>query len=128
QARQLMSAIQGTKLDGPVSLAIYTGLRRSEVLGLRWKDIDLQAGTLQVVQSLQRTPDGLTVLPPKTARSRRRVALFPQAVVALRGHHARQAEQRLALGPDWPDGDWLFTRADGQPISPDALSHQFAQA
>lgn len=127
QARRLMETVRGTELEGPVSLAVYTGLRRSEVLGLRWKDTDLQTAALQVVQSLQRTPDGLTVLPPKTARSRRRVALSPQAVALLRKHHARQAEHRLAAGPAWEDGDWLFTRADGRPMSPDALSHQFAQ-
>jgi integrase len=78
------------------------------------------------VQSLQRTPKGLVTFPPKTARSRRRIILSPQAIAILRSHRARQAEQRLSLGPTWQDGDWVFTRCDGRPMSPDALSHNFA--
>src|SRR6266487_4633520 len=73
-------------------LLIYTGLRRSELLGLRWGDIDLDKGTLSVVQTIQRLNDGTYVIGrPKTVKNRRSVALSPDAVASLRAHRIDQA-------------------------------------
>ena len=110
------------------TLAIYTGLRRSELVGLRWQDVDLAGGALSVTQTLQRVHgQGLLMLQPKTARSRRRVALSPEVVALLRAHRARQAELRLAVGPVWQEGGWVFTRPDGRPLDPDEVTHAFAR-
>ena len=67
------------------------------------------------------------MLQPKTARSRRRVALSPEVVALLRAHRARQAELRLAVGPVWQEGGWVFTRPDGRPLDPDEVTHAFAR-
>ena len=75
-------------------LALYTGLRRSEILGLRWKHVDLKIGTLSIVQVIHRLRDGRTIFQePKTAKGRRLVSLGPNATLALRGHReTREAD------------------------------------
>src|SRR5579859_7229732 len=83
----LLAAFEGSQYRGLVHLAIYTGMRRSELLGLRWRDVDLDKATLRIVQSLQRTNDGVfRIEKPKTARSRRSIALSSAAVESLRAH------------------------------------------
>jgi integrase len=87
-----------------------------ELLGLRWQDVALDAGILKVEHTLLRLRDGLQLTEPKTARSRRRIALTPQAVDALRQHRARQAAERLRLGAAWEDHDLVFANEIGKPI------------
>ena len=81
-----------------VSLALATGMRRGELLGLQWGDIDLDAGTLRVERSVEETKAGLRLKPPKTKRGRRNITLPSEAVAMLRAHKVRQMEIRLALG------------------------------
>lgn len=106
-------------------LASTTGLRRGEVLGLRWRDVDLEAGRLRVTQQRVRGADGLGYGAPKTAKGRRSVALDPSTIAALRSHRARQLEDRLAFGPGYQDADLVFARADGSPEDPDGISGAF---
>jgi integrase len=75
QTAQLLVAAKGTPWHVPVLLAVATGLRRGEVLGLRWQDVDLEAGRLTVQQTLEETRSGLAFKPPKTAKSRRCVPI-----------------------------------------------------
>jgi integrase len=77
---------------------VTTGTRRGELLALQWKHLDLAAGSLQVVGTLQRTKEGLSVAEPKTDKSRRQVALSTTAVQALKKHRAIEASQQLLLG------------------------------
>ncbi len=121
QAKSLLHAVSGERLQALYVLAIYLGLRRAEVLGLRWDDIDLDAERLQVTQTLQRVEGSLQLLPPKTRHSRRTVPLPPPCVEALRQHRARQDRERLALGPAWTDSGLVFTTTTGTPIEPDNL-------
>jgi integrase len=102
-------------------LANLLGLRRAEVLGLRWDDVDLDAERLQVTQTLQRVEGSLQLLPPKTRHCRRTVPLPPPCVEALRQHRARQDREHLALGPAWTDSGLVFTTTIGTPIEPDNL-------
>ena len=104
QVRTFLDAATGDRLEALYVVAVTTGMRQGELLGLRWSVVDLEASTLQVTGSLQRTPDGLAVVAPKTDSSRRRVTLPRRAVEALRRHRVRQAEERLRLGSAWPDG------------------------
>lgn len=106
-------------------LAATTGLRRGEVLGLRWRELDLEAGRLRVTQQRVRGADGLGFGAPKTAKGRRSVALDPTTVAAMRAHRVRQNEERLAFGPGYQDADLVFARADGSPEDPDAISQAF---
>ena len=86
------------------------------MLGLRWKDLDLDGERLQVVATLQRTHKGLIMSEPKTARSRRQVILTDMAHEALRQHRVAQVEERLKAGPLWEDNDLVFANEIGRPM------------
>jgi integrase len=116
QARTLLEAAHGERLEALYVLALNTGMRIGELLGLRWRDMDLTAGRLHVQHTLVRTRGVWRLAEPKTARSRRRIALAPSAIDALRHHHARQAEERLSLGPAWENHDMVFANALGRPM------------
>jgi integrase len=129
----LLTAIQGDRLAAAYLTLFLTGLRRGELLGLRWQDVDLDAGALSVRQILERVGNAsssgpktkLAFLEPKTARSRRTVALPAECVAALRQHRARQAEERLRLGAAYQDHGLVFAQADGRPIDPYSMNRAF---
>jgi len=116
QARASLEAAEGDRLEALYVLALSTGMRQGELLALRWRDVDLEGGTLQVRATLQRTRDGFQFAEPKTARSRRQVALTKPAVEALRRHRSRQLEERLQMGAAWEDNDLVFANEVGRPI------------
>ncbi len=123
----LINAVEGTPLYMPVMLASTTGLRRGEVLGLRWKDIDLDRGTLTVIQMLGQVRSRLYFKPPKTKAGRRTVTLPAITIEALRQHKVRQSEERLRLGLGRDDSGLVFTRPDGQPVIPTSFSRTFCE-
>jgi integrase len=103
-----------------------SGLRRGELLGLAWGELNLDADTLQVVRSLVSVRNTLSFSEPKTRRGRRTIRLDPGTVAELRAHRVRQAEERLALGLGKPGrGDLVFTDRLGAPIKPDSFSQFF---
>jgi len=106
-------------------LAAMTGMRRGEVLGLRWQDVDLDRGELSVTQSL--TSYGYTTRfsSPKTRRSRRHIPLDQKTLAALRVHRASQAAEKLRQGPKYVDTGLVFTQEDGRWVHPDRFSHLF---
>jgi integrase len=124
----LLGAVRGTELEVPTVLSLGTGLRMGEVLGLRWKDVDLDEGRARVVQTIQQSPEGPIVVPPKTHRSRRIVLLPTFVVQTLKRHKANQAERRLATGAAWVDNDLVVERGDGQPMLTRVLSRRFSTA
>ncbi|MCQ9183240.1 site-specific integrase [Streptomyces sp. IBSBF 2953] len=96
------------------------------LLGLRWEDLDLEAGTATIRRTLQRTrTGGLTALPTKTISSERRIALPAACVAALRAHRDRQAREKQQAGGQWVDNGFVFTRPDGHPIEPATLTGHF---
>jgi integrase len=115
-ARRLLDAASGDRLEALYVLALTTGLREGELLGLKWRDVRLEERALEIRGSLQRVSAGLVVVEPKTKQSRRRVGLTDAALVALRRHRVRQAEERLSLGAAWPNSDLVFTDEVGGPI------------
>lgn len=123
----LLGAVRGTRLSLPTLLAGVTGLRRGELLALRWSDVDLDTGECRVVRSLQETPDGPGFKAPKTARGRRLVLLPQMAVSALKTHRANQNEERLRAGAGYSDGDLILARANGTPWPPSQFSSEFAR-
>ena len=124
QVRAFLAHIADDRLAALWRVAATTGMRRGEILGLRWRDVDFEAGALSVAQARVRGPDGLTYGPPKTSAGRRRIDLGGETVAALREHRRRQAEERSVLPVD-RDEDLVFTRADGEPLDPDGLSGTF---
>ncbi len=122
QARTLLTTAEGNRLEAMYVLALTTGMRQGELLGLRWRDVDLEHGALQVRGSLQRIGGALVVTAPKTDRSQRQVTLAPMAGTALRRHRAAQAQERLRLGAAWQGDDLVFTNEIGRPIDSAALT------
>lgn len=121
-----LEAAKGTAYYPLFHLDIYTGLRRSELLGLRWRDVNLLMATLSVVQVLHRLPGGKTVfLEPKTAKGRRSVSLSPATVLSLRDHREQQEMLRDMLGAPLSEDDFVFSQPDGSPLKPDTVSHVF---
>ncbi|GBD17684.1 Transposase from transposon Tn916 [bacterium HR27] len=126
EVRVLLAACADDPIGPLVTVAVLTGMRLGELLGLQWGDIDWERGELSVARAIQRSKGrGLITVEPKTATSRRRVPLPPQALEALRVQRRRQLEQRLAAGPAWADGDWVFTTSLGTPISPSDAHHAY---
>ncbi len=116
--QQVGAFLAGTKNDRLAALwvvAFTMGLRKSEILGLRWPNVDLTKGELRVSETLSPTP-GISFGAPKSERSRRTLVLPAVTVKALKSHKARQNSERLELGPDWPDYDFVFTTPIGTPL------------
>jgi integrase len=125
QARRFLAAAREERLEALFMLAINTGMRRGELLGVRWTDIDLDQGTLRVAQQLQRIGKQLLFTKPKSKKSRRTITLSSSVVAALRAHRARQLEERLRAGKDWQDSGLVFVARGGTPIDPGNLDRDF---
>lgn len=125
-----LGKLQGHDLCSIAAVALATGMRRGELLAVRWSDCDLDgAACVRVARSLEETKAGLRFKPPKSKRSRRTISLPPNAVAVLREHRRKQLEMRLALGLGRPDPDALiFCNPDGSPMSPDDISRDWARA
>lgn len=129
QVQALLSRIDDERLLVPVTLAVGCGLRRGEIVGLRWADLDLDLGQLQVSQTIQRLPSrGMVTLPPKTAGSRRTVQVPEGVVAVLRDWRKTQLRERLQAGPLWEDLDLVCTTPSGRPLDPDWVSKAFPRA
>ena len=106
-----------THRHGPLfELALRTGLRQGELLGLKWDDLDLDAGHLTVRRTLARTPGGATFTDVKTHRSARRISIPAECVTSLRWYHRRQQQDRRDAGPAWRDLRLVFARSTGGPL------------
>jgi integrase len=106
-------------------VALMTGMRRGEILGLKWRDTDLEAGRLRLVRQLRvvrHVPDFSDL---KTDKSRRQVGLDPETVTLLRRHRKAQIEERLMVGDGYQDGDLVFAQPDGGHHHPEAVSKTF---
>jgi integrase len=121
--------LQGRTLRPIVSFLLDTGARRGEALALRWKDLDLDRGTVRIERSLEQTKAGLRFKAPKTKNGRRNVSISPWLVAELRAHRTRQQQRRLSLGLGRaPDDSLVFARWDGATRAPHWLTQKFAMA
>ena len=117
-------------------IALAYGMRRGEVLGLRWSALDWEAGTLGVTHGVKRIKNRdstlkrrtrLVVSELKTPKSGRTLALTREIVARLREHRAQQAEARIAAGELWQEHGLVFTSEVGTPVDPDNFSHAFSR-
>lgn len=128
QAQHLLEVARGDRLEMPLLLALVTGLRRGELLGLKWADIDFTQGALQVKRSLDYVAHhGYVESEPKTKSGRRRIVLPKFVVEALKQHRIQQLEQRLKVGEAWQESDYVFTGLTGGPFNPRYLLILFDQ-
>jgi integrase len=125
QVRALLGAARGTRFEALYIVAVHTGLRQGELLGLRLTDVDVEAASprLSVRRSLKIT-DGLNFGPPKNKASRRSVPLNHTTVAALQAHRTRQNEERLRLGDLWQDRDLIFPNRVGKPLDHNNLYYR----
>jgi integrase len=130
QVTGVLASLKGSRLYPIASLALATGMRRGELLALRWQDVDLANATIKVERSLEQTRGGaLRFKSPKTRHSRRTISLPPSAVTLLRGHRQAQLELRLQLGMGKLESDAVvFCNHDGAPISPNCFSVMWGRA
>lgn len=125
EARRFLAYVDGDRYAAALRLGLLTGLRRGEVLGLRWKDIDLERGRLAVRQTLVDVGYEVQVSVPKTNRSRRSVAIDAETIAVLKRHRARQAEERLKAGEVYDDQDYVFAHEDGSFVHPSLFSEHY---
>jgi integrase len=123
EARHLLAAIRQHRLSALFELALWTGMRQGELLGLRWEDVDLEHATLRLDRQLQRQSGQYVYKQPKQ-HSRRSIDLTRQAVMALQAHRTRQQAERTAA-TDWTDPALVFTTASGAPLNGTAVTHTF---
>jgi len=124
QTVDLLEAIRGARLFPSVLLAVLCGLRRGEIAALQWGQVDLNAGSISIVQSAEQTKTTVRYKEPKTGRART-VALSPMIVEELRAHRLRQAEELLRLGIRPTDETFVVSREDGLPLQPQTLTHEW---
>lgn len=129
EARRFLAAIEGDRWQTLFELALRSGLRRGELLGLKWTDLDLDAGTLTVARTLQRTKDGPRLLPTKTVGSQRRI-LLPKAILTRLAEHRKvQQTEARRRGPGFNPYGLVFTTEAGQPVgAPGSINKHLAAA
>lgn len=122
EAQRLLQAAQGDRLEVLLLVALSTGLRRGELLGLRWQDIDLDGGALRVRHTLQR--DG-SLTEPKSAAGLRTIMLPDVTIQALKRHRKQQIQDRLLAGARWQEGGFVFTSIIGTALCGDNVYKRY---
>jgi integrase len=126
QTVALIDAMRGTRLLIPTMLAILCGLRRGEVVALRWKSVDLARGRLAVVESAEQVGTRVRYKSPKNGKGRT-IAMSARLIEELRVHWARQAEQLLRVGVRLTNESFVVAQIDGSPIQPDTLTQDWVR-
>jgi integrase len=126
QARLLLQKVREHWLEGVLTLALATGMREGELLGLRWSDVDVEKGVLRVARTVTYiTGYGFVEGEPKTAKSKRKIMLPPFVIDTLKRHRVKQLEKRLAVGTAWIDRDLVFPDEDGDFVIGETLVRRF---
>lgn len=125
EARLLLDAVRGTRMEGMYTVALSLGLRRGELVGLRWEDVDFEAGTLSVRQSIQRLGGELVIGGLKNKSARRTIVLPAVTLSALRRHSTWQRFDRRAAGERWRESGLVFTNTLGSAVEPRNVNRHF---
>ena len=126
QTAEFLTFVRGHRLYALFHLAALTGLRRGEICGLTWADLDLEGGVLAVARQRRQTAGRVAVAPPKSGAGVREIALDHMTVTVLRQHRYQQQVERAIVGECWHESGYVFTFPDGRPLSPDRLTRIFA--
>jgi integrase len=125
EARQFLATVGCDRLYAMSVLVLATGMRRGEIAGLRWCDVDLDAGVLAVRRSRVSVSYTVHESEPKTRSGRRTISVDERVVAVLSAHRRRQLEERLAWGPAWTDSGYVFTSENGVPLHPERITVLF---
>jgi integrase len=129
QVAELLRRLQGRSVYPLAAIALSTGMRRGELLALRWGDVDLDRAVIRVEQSIETTTAGLRFKPPKTRHGRRSITVPPTIVALLRSLWRKIHERRLALGLGKAPAEALvFANLDGNPLHPQGVTKQWKRA
>jgi integrase len=124
QTAELLEALRGNRMFIPTVLAGLCGLRRGEIAALRWRHVDFDAGHISVEQSAEQTHAGVRYKPPKTGRART-VAMGATVAAELRAHRLAQVQALLSIGVRLTDDSFVVAQADGSPVQPNTLTHNW---
>jgi integrase len=122
-----LASVREDRLYAAWLLLATLGLRRGELLGLRWADVDLTSGRIAIRHTLVMVDGKPAMAEPKSAKGRRSLTLAPQVLEAVRVHRAHQAAERLSWGADYTDSGLVVTTEDGRPLHPESLSGLFVR-
>jgi integrase len=124
QTAELIETMRPTRMLVPILLAVLCGLRRGEVATLRWKNVDLNAGQIGILESAEQVGSTVRYKMPKSGKGRT-LALSASLVEELRSHRMRQAEELLRVGIILSDDTFVVAQADGTPLQPDTLTQDW---
>jgi integrase len=124
EARRLLKAARGDRLEALYVLALNTGMRQGELLALKWADVGLERGVLRVRRTLSRTDKTYALEEPKTKKSRRTIRLTAGAVEALKAHLSRQLDEMEGMGSLYQSGELVFATTTGTIIDPSNLRNR----
>ncbi len=125
ELRRFLTSVEDDRLYAAWLLVATTGLRRGELLGLRWSDVDFEASRAAIRQTLSSVGGKVTFSTPKTTKSRRSLTLDPTTLAALRHHCDAQDKERATWAEVYADLDLVFCREDGTPLRPDSITRRF---
>lgn len=126
QVGKLLEAFRTTRMRVPVLIAVACGLRRGEILALRWRHIDFERGTMAVEESWEQVGTETRLKPPKSGKAR--VVALPASVRdELKAHRVRQAQEQLRLGVRATSDAFVVAQVDGSPIKPQSLTHEWTR-
>jgi integrase len=125
QALKFLKHTQQDRLHALWYTTLFTGMRRAEVLGLHWRDVDLEAGQIMICSTLVEVGGQLQLGEPKTRAGRRKITITADTVVVLQQHLDRQMAERAKAMEGWHESGLVFTSSIGTPISPGNLSRAY---
>ncbi|OUS77256.1 site-specific integrase [Paenibacillus sp. MY03] len=125
QLHDLLNTVKDTKLELPVYLAAYLGLRRSEIAGLQWENINMEQRILNVKTVRTSAGDNVVIKRPKTSKSQRSLYIDDEILELLKKVRAKQDEYKQLLGKDYVKSDFVYTREDGKPYRVNTVTEQF---
>lgn len=126
--KKLLEAAKATPYYALFHMALYTGMRRSELLALRWCDVDLLLMQASVTRSMHKLRNGSIIFKaPKSVKGRRTVALAPLTCLVLREHGEKQGALYTTLGKRLEESDLIFAQPDGSPLLPDSMTHAWVK-
>jgi integrase len=125
QLGSFLAGVEGDRYHAPFLFIATTGVRRGEALGIRWGDLDLDAGRASIRQTITAVRHKIVIAPRTKTDKGRRIDLDEATVAMLRRHRAQQAQERLLVGAGYAAGDLVFALPDGRPYHPERFSREF---